>query len=452
LKLDLRSFRSGAILVAAMLFVASIGGIIVYATMPATPIDVDTMIGPGSGVEGASYIIFKTPSGLTCAKNGTTGGIEYSDMNASSVIQSAIDNIVAGAIDLKAGTYDTDATIYGHATLTLNFESGARIVYTGTGAALSFTTPVRDGSLISFNVIKPQIEAVHGTGIYIYHAYLYHIEKSRIYAHIGIDVDGSNTGDILDNDLIAIGGTIREAGSVGMRFSNTETVNHMRISGGLIGGFEKGIQIINGQSLVFSDINYVTSTTGIEVLSGYGFQFYNCFSESNTQYDMHFTAANGGEATRQVIIDGCGFYGANPGVNVLNVSYSYGLAFQHNMVTDNTQKFFLGEGTQFTQLDISNILATIYIHHDATFTLIGAVTFEYEGSIVIPSGSWRVYMSIPQGHVGFATLTGTTNETSHLWWEYISPTEYYITNSIVVSVNTTVYYSYRLIGYGYTVV
>jgi hypothetical protein len=47
--------------------------------------------------DAASYVIFKTPSGLTCAKNGTTGGIESSGSNSTTIIQGVIDGASLGA-------------------------------------------------------------------------------------------------------------------------------------------------------------------------------------------------------------------------------------------------------------------------------------------------------------------------------------------------------------------
>lgn len=70
------------------------------------------VIEQGSGVESASYIIFKDDEGLTYAKNGSTGAIDYSSTNASYVIQSAIDALTnGGKIFIKAGTHQLDGYV-----------------------------------------------------------------------------------------------------------------------------------------------------------------------------------------------------------------------------------------------------------------------------------------------------------------------------------------------------
>jgi len=60
--------------------------------------------------ETASYIIFKEGD-MVYAKNGSTGKIDFSGTDASTVIQSAIDNLPSGKIYIKAGTYIISSAI-----------------------------------------------------------------------------------------------------------------------------------------------------------------------------------------------------------------------------------------------------------------------------------------------------------------------------------------------------
>ena len=59
-----------------------------------------------------SYTIYKDGSGYTCAKNTSTGAIDYRNTNSKWVIQKAIDKLSGGYIQIKAGTYVISKTIY----------------------------------------------------------------------------------------------------------------------------------------------------------------------------------------------------------------------------------------------------------------------------------------------------------------------------------------------------
>ncbi len=71
-----------------------------------------TIIEAGSNVDTASYIIFKDGNTIY-AKNGTTGKIDYSGTDASTVIQSIVDTLTAtgGRIYFKAGVYRINSTL-----------------------------------------------------------------------------------------------------------------------------------------------------------------------------------------------------------------------------------------------------------------------------------------------------------------------------------------------------
>jgi len=62
----------------------------------------------------ASYIVFKDDGGRIYAKNGSTGMVEYSDTDATKVIQYAIDKVGqagGGRVFIKKGTYPVSKTI-----------------------------------------------------------------------------------------------------------------------------------------------------------------------------------------------------------------------------------------------------------------------------------------------------------------------------------------------------
>ena len=82
-----------------MFSISTAGAIIVSAT--GTPIIMKTVIEPGSMTADASYIIFKDDAGYTCARNGTSGAIDYRSTNTSLVLSTITD----GSIFFKKGTY-----------------------------------------------------------------------------------------------------------------------------------------------------------------------------------------------------------------------------------------------------------------------------------------------------------------------------------------------------------
>jgi len=65
-------------------------------------------------IDEASYIVFKDDSGRIYAKNGLTGMVEYSDTDATNVIQYAIDKVGqagGGRVFIRKGTYPVSKTI-----------------------------------------------------------------------------------------------------------------------------------------------------------------------------------------------------------------------------------------------------------------------------------------------------------------------------------------------------
>ncbi len=80
-----------------------------------------TIIESGSNVDTASYIIFQD-SGTIYAKNGTTGKIEFSGTDASTVIQSAVNILTkGGSIFIKTNTSATEYVIPGRFTIFVDY-------------------------------------------------------------------------------------------------------------------------------------------------------------------------------------------------------------------------------------------------------------------------------------------------------------------------------------------
>jgi len=72
----------------------------------------------------AKFIIYKE-MGVSFARDGQTGEIRFKDVDAASVIQSAIDALTEGAIFLKSGIYDIEST--------LSLKSRVGLIGEGTG-------------------------------------------------------------------------------------------------------------------------------------------------------------------------------------------------------------------------------------------------------------------------------------------------------------------------------
>lgn len=80
----------------------------VLAAPPSTWSDQPTYIGPGSMVNGASYVIFKDTAGAYCAKNGVTGQINYRDSNITIVLQSVVNILTTGGlVQFTSGNFST---------------------------------------------------------------------------------------------------------------------------------------------------------------------------------------------------------------------------------------------------------------------------------------------------------------------------------------------------------
>ncbi|MEM4846747.1 MAG: glycosyl hydrolase family 28-related protein [Thermosphaera sp.] len=104
----------------------------------------------------SSYIVFKE-AGKVIAKNGKTGQIEFSDTDASTVIQSAIDASTGGVVYIKEGTY--------YITNTISLARNVRLVGSGETTVLKLGDGVnKDILLIPRYAINSGIERLRLDG------------------------------------------------------------------------------------------------------------------------------------------------------------------------------------------------------------------------------------------------------------------------------------------------
>jgi len=119
-----------------------------------------------------SYIIFKSANYIL-AKNGLTGQIEFSGVNASSVIQSAINTLpnfpLGGCIYLKAGRYFITETIKLKRRVALTGEGFATILHLADGANVNLLEleDVSGCYLANFSIDGNKANNTSGKGIYI---------------------------------------------------------------------------------------------------------------------------------------------------------------------------------------------------------------------------------------------------------------------------------------------
>ena len=81
----------------------------------------------------ASYIIFKDSSGRVCARNGTTGVIDFCDDDISNVLSAIFSKIGGGRIFIRSGYYTTKNTIVIPSYFTLEGEARPAVVIDGYG-------------------------------------------------------------------------------------------------------------------------------------------------------------------------------------------------------------------------------------------------------------------------------------------------------------------------------
>jgi len=182
----------------------------------------------------ASYIIRKNGSYYE-AINGTTGKIDYSGTNASTVIQSAINALTSGGkIFLKAATYEIGTTIYLKDFRTLCGENHYATVLKATAAITVLDTPFTGGYVNQYIVIENLM--VDGNGIATKGIH-FPVWRGRIrnvvvrsVAGDSIHIEG-NVNSAIENvieDVVTQNVGMTTAGSAGIRLGTKATDNIIR--------------------------------------------------------------------------------------------------------------------------------------------------------------------------------------------------------------------------------
>ena len=151
-------------------------------------------------VDEASYIVFKGGDGRIYAKNGNMGMIEYSDVEATNVIQYAVNKANAlggGKVFIKSGTYLITKTINPKDNVVIEGEGWGTVLQ----YALSSPAPVIEGYNVSKVVLKNFV--IDGMNIDSGGVDLIHFAHSSYIRIEGLEIrnkKGTYDGDAIDLD------------------------------------------------------------------------------------------------------------------------------------------------------------------------------------------------------------------------------------------------------------
>ena len=158
-----------------------------------------TLPGASNGTEAtADYIIFKSSAGLTYAKNGSTGIIDYASSNVSMVFTQAIQHLpaIGGMVYVKAGNYALTspiitarnhfALIGALGDLPWPAQGGAKLTKTGNFDLLQINGYYDSGTATRYGYGNIYIKDISlgnlgGTGSAINASYTGDVEIDRVY-------------------------------------------------------------------------------------------------------------------------------------------------------------------------------------------------------------------------------------------------------------------------------
>jgi len=269
----------------------------------------------GTQVETASYVIFKEGS-TYYAKNGTTGEIEFSGTDMTTVFQSAIAVLSHGRIVIKAGEYELSSSIslqnkpiilegegWGYDETTGSY-TGTILKCSGDVLKLNNTDPMY-GQTIK-NILINGVDKT-GDGLFITKAYEFLIE------HVGI---------INCNNSVHIKGPVSwhvsmfkeiwerncHYGFLIEHGDNHEAVNNMVIVGGRIWGDTVAIYIkgyctkirFHGTFISFDDtaIKLETIHTDAGDVLPNAITFTDCWIESSSENQTYVDMVKGTDTTK----------------------------------------------------------------------------------------------------------------------------------------------------------
>lgn len=365
----------GAAFVAILLLFTSIN-IMISATSPNIP----TVIEPGSMVGDASFIIFV--DGVTYyAKNGTTGGIDYSGTNATTVIQDAIDVLPSGGkIHLKDGIYLLSVGLVFSSSFVFEGEGyGTILRASAIGVTLVTIGPTSAVSGFAMSDLTVGGESFLGTtGIKLVNAN--HGYLSNMY--IGENQDwGVDCIFALANTFVSV--TISWNGNV---LADT-------------GGLKLGASTTECNANNFYGCYFQGNINGIKLFRGGQNTFVNCPIEGNWFSGVYAGSIPGSDGPIGTVFDSCWFELNNQGhgVNKRDIMFDNGTAY-------NSIRNCVFSG--------SDVDYSIYIHGSSWFNeLIGGRSYSQPAYIDLSSGHYGLMDSsifVTENHE-IVSITGAVN-------------------------------------------
>jgi len=165
------------------------------------------VIEPGSGVETASYIIFKDDEGFVYAKNGNTGEIEFQDTNAATVINQAVGNLpdeVGGVIWIGPEIETSGTVVIDKSFVTLTSGGTVRAYARGVEKTPFIAKVVYNATSAS----QQQIRGGGLKGIFLNEVHMISIDGNITNVLIEgceIETDSSHRGLVIEGDQTTVG-------------------------------------------------------------------------------------------------------------------------------------------------------------------------------------------------------------------------------------------------------
>ncbi len=321
-----------------------------------------TIIEAGSNVDTASYIIFQD-SGIIYAKNGTTGKIDFSGTDASTVIQGAIDVLnvgnntgsgYGGKIFIKAGGYIINSTIDLKSQIILEGEDMQRTVLSGNDQNVTILKANGTSSIPVYYIGLRNLAIMGGNTGFLGNWFIFgHMENIRVSSHVIGNGYGISLNDSYMNNFMNVESRFNNIGIISNGQSNNLTFTHCWFNNNNI----YGIYITDGQSihLIGCNVEYNKSYgvlfSGIwgGRISGY-FENngYNNSSGEKTQIKLVQTSASSRKCYG-IIIDG--FYMNGTGAGLPS---QYGIV----LATNGADYITIGEGYIWAHSSASIVLNT----------------------------------------------------------------------------------------------
>lgn len=346
---------------------------------------IPTVIESGSGVETASYIIYKDGD-YTCLKNGTTGRIESRNMDSATVIQEALDD--GGVIYIAPETYTitktmnvgADTHLYmGTATLVDTFANTYMFAVNGnyvanhtvvgnvSAGAVSITLSSVAGLAVDDYICIRDDNIDHGRAAY----------NGEIFKIIGI-VGSTLTINsvVLENYYAADNAMVQ----------SLNMVDNVLFNGGTILGndttaLHHGFYINYASNFAFQNVHLKhINTIGIFITTSINGEISDCnIEDSNTNgYGYGVMLAN---SVTNTVISGCTFMHNRHGIAMGGNGGSFGYA--HDNIIESCIFYGNGLGTQLNSHEGTGSSTPI---RDCLFLSNGGCSIDWGGTDLDISG------------------------------------------------------------------